>query len=150
MKEREIVAVKRDAERPRSILDLFRRRPDLGEVSYSVAPPPAAPSLSDLRRDARRRTRLRAGKILDRANRFLMDATIIDRSLGGFRLRLSRDGAVPEIFHLYDEECGVIFAARQIWRRQGVIGARFRPGGPVTATPRELASLRGKFYAMPD
>ena len=152
--KRDLIAVKMPNGGGSWFSRLFGRRPDSGAITYSVAgtaaPSAAAPGGIELRHAARRRTRLRAGKILDRANRFLMDAAIIDRSPGGFRLQLARDGAVPEIFHFFDEECAMIFAARIVWRRQGALGARLRLGGPAPATPRQLMELRGKFYAMKD
>jgi hypothetical protein len=120
---------------------------DFGLVTYSVAPSPASPS-HEKRREQRRRTRLRAGKILDRANRFIVEATIIERSSAGLRLRLARDVGLPEIFHFYDEEGEGVFVARIVWRRQLILGVRRGPGIAVTA--RLLIALRGKFYAIRD
>jgi hypothetical protein len=93
---------------------------------------------------------LRTGKILDRANRFLIDAAIIDRSSGGLRLRLARDQAIPNVFRLFDEESGLVLGARLVWRRQAVVGARLDPVSPLPASPRQIAALRGKFYAIRD
>jgi hypothetical protein len=120
---------------------------DLGLVTYSVAPS-TAPSPHEKRREQRRRTRLRAGKILDRANRFIVEATIIERSCAGLRLRMARDVGLPEIFHFYDEEGEGVFVARIAWRRQLILGVRRGPGIAVTA--RQLIALRGKFYAIRD
>jgi hypothetical protein len=118
-----------------------------GLVTYSVAPTPA-PSPHERRREQRRRTRLRAGKILDRANHFIVEATIVERSCGGLRLRLAREVDLPEIFHFYDEESEGVFVARIAWRRQSTLGVRRGPGIAVTA--RQLIALRGKFYAIRD
>ncbi len=93
---------------------------------------------------------MRSGKILDRANCFLIDAAIIDRSSAGLRLRLARDQAIPDVFRLFDEESGLVLAARLVWRRQALVGTRLDPGGPLPASPRQIAGLRGKFYAMRD
>jgi hypothetical protein len=91
---------------------------------------------------------LRAGKILDRANRFLIDAAVIDRSCRGLRLRLAREIGVPELFHFFDEESEAVFVARIVWRQQCLLGAR---RGPVIAmTAKQIAALRGKFYAIKD
>jgi hypothetical protein len=109
-----------------------------------------APRAEEKRRARRRRTRLRSGKILDRANRFLIDASILDRSACGLRLRLARDSAIPDIFHLFDDETQIILIARVVWRRQALVGARIDPAGPARATPRQIAALRGKFYAIRD
>ncbi len=109
-----------------------------------------APTTAELRNAKRQRTRLRSGKILDRANRFLIDAAIIDRSSAGLRLRLARDEPIPNVFRLFDEETGWVLGARLVWRRQALVGARLDPGGPLPASPRQIAVLRGKFYAMRD
>ncbi|MCW2284602.1 hypothetical protein M2323_002489 [Rhodoblastus acidophilus] len=148
MAPRDLTAEKISLGRP-SIFDLFRRKPR-GEVTYSVlSNGPAA--FADERRDApRRRTRLRSGKVLDRANAFVVETSILDRSAGGLRLRLARDCEAPEIFHLFDDETESIFAYRVIWRRQNTLGARMLPGGPIPATRRQIIELRGKFYAIKD
>lgn len=133
-----------------SIFDLFRRKPR-GDVTYSVLSTTGSAARPDERRNApRRRTRLRSGKVLDRANTFLVETSILDRSAGGLRLRLAHDCELPEIFHLFDDENECIFALRVIWRRQTTLGARVRPGGPVPATRRQIIELRGKFYAIKD
>jgi len=131
-----------------SIFDFFRREPPRGEVTYSVLSSGAAPCPDDRRDAPRRRTRLRSGKVLDRANGFVVEAMILDRSATGLRLRLARDCETPEIFHLFDDESESIFAFRTIWRRQNMLGARMLPGGPVAATRRQIIELRGKFYAI--
>ena len=126
-------------------------------VTYCVVPSPSrfpspapAPATADQRHDKRQRTRLRSGKIIDRANRFLIEAAIIDRSSAGLRLRLARDRAIPEAFRLFDDETGFVLGARLVWRRQAIVGAQLDPGGPLPASPRQIAGLRGKFYAMRD
>ena len=147
MPPRELTAEKTRPSRP-SIFDLFRRKPPRGDVTYSVLST-GSPACPDERRNApRRRTRLRSGKVLDRANGFLVETSILDRSACGLRLRLARDCELPEIFHLFDDESECIFALRVIWRRQTTVGARVRPGGPVQATRRQIIELRGKFYAI--
>ncbi len=150
MAERELTALKLAyGIKPSAIRRFWRGRKEAALVTYSVLPP-VAPLSNEKRKDQRRRTRLRSGKIVDRANRFLIEAAILDRSSSGLRLRLGRDCAIPESFHLFDDETELVFAARIVWRRQALVGARIEPGGPVAATPREVAALRGKFYAMRD
>lgn len=150
MAEREITALKQAyGLKPSALEWLLRGKKDADVVTYCVLPSPT-PSTGEKRRQQRRRTRLRSGKVLDRGNRFLVDATILDRSSGGLRLRLARDCPAPEFFHLFDDETGLIFSARIAWRRQALLGALVDPGGPVNATPRQIAALRGKFYAMRD
>ena len=156
MAERDLTALKLAYGVKASFLSrLWRTRAaDEGVVTYCVQPvaaaKPKAAASKEQRGAQRRRTRLRAGKILDFANRFLIDAAILDRSNDGLRLRLARDSAIPEVFRLFDEETQLIFGARLVWRRQALVGARLDPGGPLPATPRQIAALRGKFYAMRD
>jgi transposase-like protein len=154
MAERDLTALKLAyGVKPSVFSRLWRARGDSGVVTYCVQPAPspkANVAPKEKRRAQRRRTRLRAGKILDLANRFVIEAAILDRSNDGLRLRLARDSAIPEVFHLFDEETQMIFGARLVWRRQAMVGARLEPGGPLAATPRQIAALRGKFYAMRD
>jgi hypothetical protein len=145
---REIVAKKQPyGTRPSTATRAGTDDGNSGLVTYSVAPPPA-PFPREKRREQRRRTRLRAGKILDRANGFIVEATIVERSCGGLRLRLAREVDLPEIFHFYDEESEGVFIVRIAWRRQLILGVRRGPGIAVTA--RRLVALRGKFYAIRD
>ena len=91
MAEREITALKQAyGLKPSALEWLLRGKKDADVVTYCVLPSPT-PSTGEKRRQQRRRTRLRSGKVLDRGNRFLVDATILDRSSGGLRLRLARD-----------------------------------------------------------
>ena len=159
MAKRELNAVKLAyGLKPTAFSRLWRRRSDAGVVTYCVLPTPSpapAPAAGEKRNVERRkakrqRTRLRAGKILDGANRFLIEAAIIDRSAGGLRLRLARDRDIPDSFRLFDEESGLVLGARLVWRRQALIGARLESGSPLPASPRQIAALRGKFYAIRD
>lgn len=65
------------------------------------------------RRDgARRRVRLRTGRALDGNGRFLCEATIVDLSQRGARLRLADPAALPATLWLYDEAAGLAVEAR--------------------------------------
>ena len=152
MAERELTALKQAyGLKPSALSRLWRNPGEAGVVTYCVLPSPFfAPTTAEHRNAKRQRTRLRSGKILDRANRFLIDAAIIDRSSAGLRLRLARDEPIPDVFRLFDEETGWVLGARLVWRRQALVGARLDPGGPLPASPRHIAALRGKFYAMRD
>lgn len=132
---------------PSFLARLWRKPDEPALVTYFAAPGPQARE-DEKRREYRRRTRLRVGKILDRANRFLADATIIDRSCRGLRLRLAREIAAPEIFHFFDEENEAIFVARLIWREGRLLGAA--RGRFVVAAPRRIFALRTRSYAMKD
>jgi hypothetical protein len=156
MAQRDITALKLAYGLKPSTLELLRLgTAESGVVTYSVlpspcGPPPPTPRSEEKRRARRRRTRLRSGKILDRTNRFVIETRILDRSSCGLRLRLAKDLPIPEIFHLFDDEAEIILIARIVWRRQALVGARIDPAGPARATPRQIAALRGKFYAMRD
>lgn len=79
----------------------------------SRRPPPIETSLStafsltfsseDRRECIRRRVRLRAGRVLDGEGRFLCEATILDLSPCGARLRLADPARLPETLWLFDE-----------------------------------------------
>jgi hypothetical protein len=145
---REIVAQKARPKTNASKFALLRRSSAEDPlVTYCVTTPMNRVP-GEKRREQRRRTRLRAGKILDCFKRFLTDATILDRSCGGLRLRLPRDIELPDRFHFFDEEIESIYLVRIAWRTRLVLGVR--RGRYVAATPRQIASLRGKFYAIKD
>lgn len=152
MAERELIALKRAYGVEDSFfVRLWSGRRDGGAITYCVIPsPPSSTENAEKRHQKRRRTRLRSGKILDKGNGFLIDATIIDRSNGGLRLRLARDCALPETIRLFDDETELVLGVRLVWRRRALIGVQLDPGGPLPASPREIAALRGKFYAMRD
>jgi hypothetical protein len=150
MADRELTAMKLAFGLKQSAFNrLFRPNVNPDVVTYSVAPSPES-GQTDKRRCRRRRTRLRSGKILDDANRFLIEASILDRSSSGLRLRLAKDCAIPQNFRLFDDETELILIARIVWRRQALIGAQIDPSGPARASQRQIVSLRGKFYAMKD
>jgi hypothetical protein len=154
MAERELTALKQAyGVKPSALSRLWRTPAESGMVTYCVAPSPAAApatATAEQRNGKRRRTRLRSGKIIDRANRFLIDVAIIDRSSAGLRLRLVRDQVIPEVFRLFDDETGLVLGARLVWRRHAIVGVQLDAGGPLPASPRQIANLRGKFYAMRD
>ena len=136
--------------------EYFRRLARRGQVSYSVVesepPPPATTSGSaDNRGAGRRRTRLRSGKILDQANKFLCDCLIHDRSATGLRLALPRGAELPPQFHVHDDETGAIDVVAVVWRRGATVGVRYiRVSDPVSVKASDRAALRGRYYAVPD
>lgn len=151
--------VARKAERPQQagFLDRWLRRPSGAGDAQGAAPLvtyhivsriTSAGYAQDQRFEPRRRTKLRAGKILDTANRFLADVVLLDRSAGGLRLRLVDKVEPPRHFHFFDEESETIFAARLVWRNGVLLGAQ--RGAALAATPRLLVALKSKFYAMRD
>lgn len=127
-----------------------------GQVSYSVvetAPEPksTADGRHEHRGSGRQRTRLRSGKILDSANKFLSDCIIHDRSATGLRLALPRNLGLPQHFRIHDDETGAVDVVATVWRRGSVIGVRYsHPSSSVFVKPSVRSSLRGRYYAVPD
>ncbi|PPD45186.1 MAG: hypothetical protein CTY15_05245 [Methylocystis sp.] len=97
------------------------------------------------RSEARRAARLRWGKTLDCAERFLSDCLIADRTSVGARLKLARNIGVPQRFQLFEDESGDLFAARVIWRRGSEIGCRLSAAG---GNARIVQRMRSRCYAL--
>jgi hypothetical protein len=127
-----------------------------GRVAYRVIDPSgAAPSAalrgSELRGDARRRTRLRSAKVLDAANAFVCEAMIQDRSAAGLRLLLSRNVGLPGRFGVHDDETGEVLTATAAWRRGQTLGVRVlkrEPAAPLKRSDR--LALGGRYYGVRD
>jgi hypothetical protein len=105
-------------------------------------------SKADSRAAARRRTRLRSGKVLDSANRFLIECAVHDRSEEGARLRLAEIVALPEGLRLFDDEQQHVREIALVWRRGHDIGVRWAGRAEIPLSPSELMALRGKYYAV--
>jgi hypothetical protein len=100
------------------------------------------------RANARRRTRLRSGKVADSNGLFLTECLIYDRSTEGARLRIAASTAVPDSILLFDDELNSLSAAGVAWRRPNELGIRFMPEAS-TSRGREIArKLAGKYYAL--
>ena len=127
-----------------------------GQIAYRVldgsSPAPAAPGRgSELRLDARRRTRLRSAKVLDAANRFVCDAIIQDRSAAGLRLLLARNVGLPSRFGVHDDETGEVLTVTAAWRRGQTLGVRVLQRGPATPLKEsERLALGGRYYGIRD
>lgn len=101
----------------------------------------------DRRSARRRRTRLRAGKVLDPGNTLLIDCQIYDRSETGARIRLTGDNPVPSKIRLYEEWPEKLIEAHVVWRKNREIGLRFNTAAPPRwISKAQLAHLRGNFY----
>ncbi|QLP96632.1 MAG: PilZ domain-containing protein [Rhodoblastus sp.] len=89
-------------------------------ISDPPAPAQAAFSVAfaggERRGGARRRVRLRVGRALDGEGRFLCEATIVDLSAQGARLRLADPARLPATLWLFDE-CERRAAKAQVVRR---------------------------------
>ena len=126
-----------------------------GRIAYSVVtapePKPVASGRPENRGAGRQRTRLRSGKILDAANRFLCDCLIHDRSASGLRLALPRNLGLPPQFRVHDDETGAVDVVATVWRRGAVVGVRYSaPANPAPVKPSFRFALRGRYYAIPD
>jgi hypothetical protein len=124
-----------------------------GQVAYRVvdasSPAPAVGRGSELRRDARRRTRLRSAKVLDAANAFVCEAIIQDRSAAGLRLLLARNVGLPGRFGVHDDETGEVLTVTAAWRRGQTLGVRVLQWGPATPLkPSERLALGGRYYGI--
>ena len=126
---------------PPLTLDAVRGGSAAGEVSYVEL------TSHEHRLVPRHRTRLRPGKIVDTAGRFLIECLIHDQSAAGARLRLGRQVVVPRIFGLFDDRDETIAAARIMWREDHNLGVRFMsPPEPVGSS--RLRTLGQAFYAV--
>jgi hypothetical protein len=119
-------------------------------VTYVVVEKSPAKT-GEKRGEARRRTRLRSGKVLDAKNKFLIECQVHDRSAGGARLRLVANVSAPAKLRLFDDETKTIRDVRIIWRRNQELGVRFVPQSYTdTLPPAERAALARKYYAVRD
>ena len=116
-------------------------------VTYTVVEKKAQGS--DKRAEARKRTRLRSGKVLDTKNKFLIECLVHDRSPQGARLRLVANVSAPNRIRLFDDESKVVRDARVVWRNNQDLGVRFMTTIKAdTLRPAERAALDGKYYAI--
>lgn len=99
------------------------------------------------RREMRRVARLRWGKALDCADRFLSDCLVSDRTRGGARLKLARDVGVPQTFLLFEDDGGALSLARVVWRRGREIGCRLSEA-PRGDRERVSQRMRNRYYAL--
>jgi len=125
-------------------------------VSYEVvtAPPeepPADRRSLERRSSARRRLRLRSGKLLDSQNRFICECLMRDESPQGLCLRLAKNIGLPPRYRLYNDETGTLSVVATIWRRSELLGVRYCPTAkPASIKESDRSALRGRYYAIPD
>jgi uncharacterized protein len=79
----------------------------------------------DKRREPRKRTRLRSGKLFDLKGELLAECTICDRSYSGARVRVSKSVGPNCILRFQDEVDKTTVEARVAWRRANEIGLAF-------------------------
>jgi hypothetical protein len=123
-------------------------------VSYEVVePPPDVPPTAEKpiekRSSARRRLRLRSGKLLDAHNKFLCECLVRDRSGQGLCLVLASNIGLPARCRLYDDETGTLSAITTVWRRRSLVGVRYCfTAKPVAIKESDRSALRGRYYAV--
>lgn len=123
-----------------------RARP--GEVTYSIVEP-KPPAKGDKRTEARRRTRLSSGKILNPDNKFLIDCQINNRSAHGARLILVAKVKVPRRLRLFSDIDGALVEAKVAWQRGQNVGVTFLcDAEPLPLGAAEIRALRQKFYVV--
>ena len=129
--------------------DVSRRGSENSQPTYRVIESRIANN--EPRADMRRRTRLRAAKIIDGANVFLCEAMIQDRSSRGLRLLLARDVCLPGRFGVHDDLTGEVVTVTTVWRRARTLGVRIQQWGPASALkPSQRSALSGKYYGVRD
>lgn len=122
-----------------------------GRVAYSVLAAPSSRGTSDKRTSERRRSRLRSAKLLDVNNRFLCECLINDYSGTGLRLTLLKNIGLPNQCALFDDSTGEVRAVATVWRRDLVVGIRYRLNDRLAPLSKSAwTALRGRYYAVPD
>jgi hypothetical protein len=125
-------------------------------VSYEVVETPAEESSAGERKQerrsgARRRLRLRSGKLLDSQNKFICECLVRDESPQGLCLKLMKNVGLPARYRLYNDETGALSVVATIWRRSELIGVRYCPTSkPAAIKESDRSALRGRYYAIPD
>jgi hypothetical protein len=125
-----------------SSLALWRERRG-GVVAYARV----ADEAPDRRREARRPARLKWGKALDDADRFLSECVVVNRAGGGACLRLTRNVALPLKFQFFDDDSGETYAAQVAWRRGSEIGCRLSRA-PLSDKDQVERRMRNRYYAL--
>ena len=104
----------------------------------------------EARGEARRRTHLQSAKILDAGGAFLCEATLLDVSALGLRLRLARNCGLAARIGVHLDLTGELLTATPVWRRERLVGARVIAAAPPAAMkPSDRLALRGRYYAIP-
>ena len=101
------------------------------------------------RRQPRRSTRLRPGKLITEGGRFLCDCALVESSAGGVRIRAFApvETLIPENLFLFDEVESVKQRVRVVWARGAELGLLISSGRIDVASP-ERHRIAGRFYAV--
>ena len=110
--------------------------------TYAVLDP--EPFHGEKRAHRRTRTRLRTGKLVDGRDMFLTECRFHDRSRVGARLELLRAVDLPDGLRLFEDETGLLFAIRPVWRDRRGLGVALEAltGGACVALGRSHYALR--------
>ena len=83
-------------------------------------------ALRDIRREERRTTRFRQGRLFNSYGSFLSKCMICDRSQNGARVRVAEPLARLEVVRLLDEVDKIVVEAKVAWQRGNELGLAFR------------------------
>ena len=94
------------------------------------------------RREERRPTRFRQGRLFNAYGAFLLRCTIIDRSENGARVRVAEPLAPLTVVRLLDEVDKIVVEAKVAWRRGNDLGLAFRTAPKSTDVPELRMGVR--------
>jgi uncharacterized protein len=95
-------------------------------------------AIREIRREKRRPTRFRQGKLYDAHGFFLTQCTICDRSKGGARVRVDNPPMPLDFVRFHDDVEKIIVEAKVAWQRGNELGLAFL----TAAKSAELAVVR--------
>jgi hypothetical protein len=82
-------------------------------------------AIREIRREKRRPTRFRQGKLYEASGIFLAQCTICDRSKGGARVRVEQQLMPLEVVRFHDDVEKIIVEAKVAWQRGNELGLAF-------------------------
>ena len=119
------------------------------DFSYTViVVPPFGQAAGDRREVRRTRTRLRSGKLVDVRGRFMTECLVHDLSALGSRLRLPPAVGLPSTVQLFDDQSGILYLARVLWRRGAEAGLKFIPSPPTKQSQATANEMRRRMYKV--
>lgn len=99
------------------------------------------------RSTSRTQTRLRPGKLLTEAGKFIGDCAITDRTESGVRVRVFEPQLLPAEMSLFDERDTLRWGVRLMWTEGADAGLRFITPSAVVAED-DVERIAGKYYAV--
>ncbi len=112
--------------------------------------PSSAPeNRTEKRREERKKTRLRSGKLVSLDGQFLTECQFQNIAGGGARIRIVGQSAVPNRFWLFDDQyCGAL-VTEVVWSKDGEFGVRFVQDPSIAPLNDTLLNtLAGKYYSL--